>query len=147
MLVLTRKIDEQILIGEDIKLTLVRVRGNTVRIGIEAPREVRIVRGELEKLDTEKLDTTQEFELSDREQAFAHPIESTDKDPRSHHKTADSLAGATTRATINTAVNTTGESQLFVGKVRSESNEVELSRAANSKKASSTAPLARFVAS
>ncbi len=48
MLVLTRKTDEQILIGDNIKITLVRVRGNSVRIGIEAPRDVRIVRGELE---------------------------------------------------------------------------------------------------
>ncbi len=48
MLVLTRKADEQILIGDNIKITLVRVRGNAVRIGIDAPRDVRIVRGELE---------------------------------------------------------------------------------------------------
>ena len=47
MLVLTRKADEQILIGDNIKITLVRVRGNSVRIGIDAPREVRVVRGEL----------------------------------------------------------------------------------------------------
>ena len=51
MLVLTRKLQEEILIGDNIKVTLMRVRGNTVRIGIEAPRDVRIVRGELERLD------------------------------------------------------------------------------------------------
>ncbi len=51
MLVLTRKANEQILIGDDIKITLVRVRGNSVRIGIEAPREVRVVRGELADRD------------------------------------------------------------------------------------------------
>lgn len=49
MLVLTRKADEQILIGDDIKITLVKVRGGSVRIGIDAPKQVRIVRGELEK--------------------------------------------------------------------------------------------------
>ena len=48
MLVLTRKLNEQILIGDDIKITLLRVRGNTVRLGIEAPRDRRIIRGELE---------------------------------------------------------------------------------------------------
>ena len=69
MLVLTHKTDEQILIGEDIKITLVRVRGNSVRLGIEAPRDIRVVRGEL---DDSKRDEV-EFELSDREQVFAHP--------------------------------------------------------------------------
>ena len=47
MLVLTRKADEQIMIGDDITVTVVRVRGNKVRIGIEAPRHVRVMRGEL----------------------------------------------------------------------------------------------------
>jgi len=47
MLVLTRKRDEQIRIGKDVTITIVRLAGNTVRIGIEAPREVRIRRGEL----------------------------------------------------------------------------------------------------
>jgi carbon storage regulator CsrA len=39
-------------IGDDIKITLVRVRGNSVRIGIEAPREVRVLRGELAARET-----------------------------------------------------------------------------------------------
>ena len=47
MLVLTRKIQETIRIGDNIRVTIVRVKGNTVRVGIDAPREVRIVRGEL----------------------------------------------------------------------------------------------------
>lgn len=47
MLVLTRKLDEQIHIGKDVTITIVRLRGNTVRIGIEAPREVQVRRAEL----------------------------------------------------------------------------------------------------
>ncbi len=47
MLVLTRKLNEQIQIGNDITITVVRVKGNTVRVGIDAPRDVRIVRAEL----------------------------------------------------------------------------------------------------
>lgn len=47
MLVLTRKTQERIVIGEDIVLTIVRVQGQSVRIGIEAPRDVHIRRGEL----------------------------------------------------------------------------------------------------
>jgi carbon storage regulator len=49
MLVLTRKLQQQIKIGEQITVTILRVKGNTVRVGIQAPREVRVVRGELPK--------------------------------------------------------------------------------------------------
>ncbi len=51
MLVLTRKHQERIRIGENIVLTVLRIKGNTVRVGIEAPREVRVVRGELPPKD------------------------------------------------------------------------------------------------
>ncbi|TWU58785.1 hypothetical protein Poly51_15650 [Rubripirellula tenax] len=49
MLVLSRKEGEQLLIGDNIVLTINRLSGNRVAIGIEAPREVRIVRGELDR--------------------------------------------------------------------------------------------------
>jgi carbon storage regulator CsrA len=53
MLVLTRKTTEKIQIGENIVLTILRVRGQAVRVGIEAPREVRVLRCELPaKLET-----------------------------------------------------------------------------------------------
>ena len=48
MLVLSRKESEKIKLGEDITLTVVRVSGDRVRIGIEAPREMVILRKELE---------------------------------------------------------------------------------------------------
>jgi carbon storage regulator CsrA len=47
MLVLTRKQQQQIRIGDQITITILRVSGNTVRVGIEAPQDVRVVRGEL----------------------------------------------------------------------------------------------------
>ncbi len=47
MLVLTRKLEEQIRIGNNITISILRVNGNTVRVGIDAPREIRVVRGEL----------------------------------------------------------------------------------------------------
>jgi carbon storage regulator len=47
MLVLTRKPGESIRIGEDIKLTIVEIDGNNVKIGIEAPRTVAIHREEV----------------------------------------------------------------------------------------------------
>ncbi|MET0724850.1 MAG: carbon storage regulator CsrA [Leifsonia sp.] len=47
MLVLTRKIGERILIGDDIIVTVLDVRGDNVRIGIEAPGSLRIQRDEV----------------------------------------------------------------------------------------------------
>jgi carbon storage regulator len=47
MLVLSRKIGEKLVIGDNITVVVSRVAGNRVTLGIEAPQEVRIVRGEL----------------------------------------------------------------------------------------------------
>ena len=49
MLVLSRKEGEQLVIGDNIVITINRIAGNRVAIGVEAPREVSIVRGELQK--------------------------------------------------------------------------------------------------
>lgn len=47
MLVLTRKSDEKILIGDDIVITVLRTKGKAVRLGIEAPSHMRVLRGEI----------------------------------------------------------------------------------------------------
>jgi carbon storage regulator len=47
MLVLSRKINEKIKIGDDIEITIVDITGDNVRIGIEAPRSLRILRNEV----------------------------------------------------------------------------------------------------
>ena len=47
MLVLSRKVGERIVIGDNITVVVTRVSGNRVTLGIEAPDVVRIVRGEL----------------------------------------------------------------------------------------------------
>jgi len=47
MLVLTRKPQEQIRVGEDVVITILRVKGQSVRIGIQAPPEVSLLRAEL----------------------------------------------------------------------------------------------------
>lgn len=52
MLVLSRKEGEQLLIGDNIVLSINRIAGNRVAIGIEAPREVKIVRSELNRHDS-----------------------------------------------------------------------------------------------
>ena len=47
MLVLTRRENESLVIGENIKLTILAVKGGQVRVGIDAPKEVSIHRQEL----------------------------------------------------------------------------------------------------
>jgi len=47
VLVLTRKVQQQIHVGDNIVITILQVKGNCVRVGIEAPMQVRIARGEL----------------------------------------------------------------------------------------------------
>jgi carbon storage regulator len=47
MLVLTRKLMEKLYIGDAICVTVVRLEGGQVRLGIDAPKEIRVVRAEL----------------------------------------------------------------------------------------------------
>lgn len=47
MLVLTRKLGETVHVGDNVTITVLDVRGGNVKVGIEAPDDVRILRGEL----------------------------------------------------------------------------------------------------
>jgi carbon storage regulator len=47
MLVLTRKSDESIMIGDDIEVRVLSIRGEKVRLGIQAPRDTRVLRKEV----------------------------------------------------------------------------------------------------
>ena len=47
MLILSRKIDEKIKIGNDITITLIDVHGDQVKIGVEAPKNVKVFRQEV----------------------------------------------------------------------------------------------------
>lgn len=49
MLVLSRKQNERIRVGDSVVVTVVRVSGDKVRIGIEAPQSMRVLRDELEE--------------------------------------------------------------------------------------------------
>lgn len=55
MLILTRRVGELIIIGEDIVITALGVKGNQVRIGIDAPKNVSVHRKEIKlKIDAQK---------------------------------------------------------------------------------------------
>lgn len=47
MLVLTRKLNESIMVGDNVKITIVDVKGDQVKLGITAPREVAVHREEV----------------------------------------------------------------------------------------------------
>jgi carbon storage regulator len=47
MLVLSRRVGERLLIGDDVVVTVIEVRNDGVRLGIEAPREIRVHRAEV----------------------------------------------------------------------------------------------------
>ena len=53
MLVLSRKVGDRIVIDENIEVTVVRIRGNRVRLGVTAPRDILVTRPRLQKRSQE----------------------------------------------------------------------------------------------
>lgn len=63
MLVLTRRAGERVLIGDDIELTVLEVKGDAIRLGISAPRSTQIRRAEIvDAVQSENVTATQASE-------------------------------------------------------------------------------------
>lgn len=73
MLVLTRKHQEKIRIGDSITITVLRTKGKAVRLGIEAPTDVPVIRGEL-AFDVSPEELTREIRGDKSEDAPSAPI-------------------------------------------------------------------------
>ncbi len=58
MLILTRRVGETVMIGEDVSVTVLRVKGNQVRLGVNAPKNVSVQREEI--FERMKLETGEE---------------------------------------------------------------------------------------
>jgi carbon storage regulator len=65
MLVLSRKLNEKIVIDGNIVVTIVKIDRNTVRVGIDAPREVSVMRSEIVSDGRETQPNTRPFQAAD----------------------------------------------------------------------------------
>jgi carbon storage regulator len=61
MLILTRRVGESLMIGDEVTITVLGVKGNQVRIGVDAPKHVSVHREEIyERIQQERIDETSE---------------------------------------------------------------------------------------
>ncbi|MGH1462910.1 MAG: carbon storage regulator CsrA [Neptuniibacter sp.] len=59
MLILTRRVGETLMVGDDVTVTVLGVKGNQVRIGVNAPKDVSVHREEIyQRIQREKADST-----------------------------------------------------------------------------------------
>ena len=63
MLILTRRVGETLMIGDNVSVTVLRVKGNQVRLGVNAPKDVSVHREEIfERIQQESGDASEKVE-------------------------------------------------------------------------------------
>lgn len=87
MLVLTRRVGESLVIGDDVVVTVLEVRSDGVRVGIEAPRHVRVHRAEV--LDAVRVENVTAVQADDAAAAALRDLV-----PRSDHQAVPRAADA-----------------------------------------------------
>ena len=77
MLILSRKLNEKIMIGEDISISIIEIRGDQVRLGVSAPKKVKVYRQEVfdaikaeNKAAAESLPIFPELDIGARREPF-----------------------------------------------------------------------------
>jgi carbon storage regulator CsrA len=138
MLVLSRKLEERIQIGENITITVLKIRGNSVQIGIEAPRSVSVVRAELPARRPEQESESDSTAAPAKTNRIAPEIVSPKLEPR---RQAQRVAQQRSQS-----VGPQHAGPLHVGSQRLESwNPGERKPAAGTSPSAGTSPLAEHV--
>lgn len=84
MLILSRKVDEKIKIGNDITLTIIEVKGDQVKIGVEAPKDVKVFRQEVfEEIQRENKDAAAAASSGISEEGLSALFKKANRNPRS----------------------------------------------------------------